>query len=509
MSRTQNMVRNMKWSYIGTFSTMVLGFVVRTVLIYSLGKTFLGLNSLYASVIGVLSIAELGVGGILNTQLYKPVAENDEKTIIVILQLYKKIYRFIAFAVLAIGLALFPFLEAFLKGAEDIAYVKLYYLFFLFNTVTTYFVSYKFSISNAEQKNYINTNFDTISTLVMYVLQIMSLILYKSYFLFMFVNSLTIFVKAMVITIYMNNRYPILKAREKCRLEQGKMQELKKNIIGGVANRFSDSAINQTDSMIISAFVNIDSLGLASNYVVLRSYVEKFTKPLLDNHGSTIGNYVSMESKDRKVLLVKTLQLYSFLIYGLSALLLYFISTPFIRIWLGEDMTVTNDIVLMIALGLLVSGVGDRPYVLFKGAHGIFYDDWYVSFATAFVNLTVSIILAIPLGIVGVYIGTVCTNLVSVIWRPFIFYKKSTGESVSNYFIRLIRNLGIVFVCGAGCSFVFSQLQISSVILEIFIKGLVISICFVALCIIVFFRTEEFKYIVKLLKQIIFRRKEL
>lgn len=506
MSRTGNMVRNMKWSYMGTLSTMILGFVVRTVLVHSLGRTFLGLNSLYASVIGVLAIAELGVGSILNTQLYKPVAENDEKTIIAILQLYKKIYRIIAFVVLGIGLALLPYLDVFLKGAENIDNAKGYYLFFLFNTVITYFVQYKFSISNAEQKNYINTNFDTISTLVMYILQIISLLVFKSYFWFLFVNSLTLFIKALVITFYMNKRYPVLNVREHYFLDDEKKNELKKNIIGGVANKFADSAINQTDSMIISAFVNVDALGLATNYVTLRGYVEKFTKPLLDNHGSTIGNFVSVESKERKVLLMKTLQLYALIIYGLSSLLLFFIATPFVKIWLGNDMTVTNDIVFMIALGMLVSGVGDRPYVLFKGSHGIFHDDWYVSFVSAIVNLVVSIILAIPFGIVGVYIGTVCTNLVSVIWRPFIFYKKGTDDSVINYFIRLIRNFVIVFMTGFTCNFLFSQVAIDNVFLEIIFRGVVVTVAFSVTCLVVFFRTEEFKYIIKLVKGIILRK---
>ena len=38
--------------------------------------------------------------------------------------------------------------------------IKVYYLIYLFNTVTSYLVSYKFSLTNAEQKNYVFTNFN-------------------------------------------------------------------------------------------------------------------------------------------------------------------------------------------------------------------------------------------------------------------------------------------------------------------------------------------------------------
>ena len=67
---------------------------------------------------------------------------------------YKKAYRTIAGVVAGIGLILVPFLKFFIKnpGNYGIGELTTYYLIFLFNTVSTYFVSYKYSLVNAEQK---------------------------------------------------------------------------------------------------------------------------------------------------------------------------------------------------------------------------------------------------------------------------------------------------------------------------------------------------------------------
>ena len=499
MSRTKMLAKNIKWSYVGSIATTLMGILVRTVFVYTLGTTMLGINSLYASILGVLSIAELGIGAILNTQLYQPVAEKDEKTVVGIMQLYRKVYLMIALIIAVVGVFMIPFLHVFMKDADAVPYVEIYYLFFLFNTVITYLTSYKFSISNAEQKNYINTNFETLFNLLVYVGQAVVLLVFRNYLLYLLVQTIILLVKAMSISWYMNKQYPVLRSREKVTLDDEKMKMIKKYLFAVVFNRFSDTAINQTDSMIISSFVSVNSLGMVSNYTALRTYVERFTKPLLDNSGSVVGNFVNVESEERKCLLIKSLQLYGFWIYGVVSLMLYFLATPFVEVWLGKEYMISDGIVFVICLNLMLSGVGDRPYVIFKNSHGRFYDDWHVVIASAIVNLVVSITLVIPFGIVGVFLGTTCTILVSVFGRPFIFYKQATGEAVGKYIGRVVRNFLIVFLTGCICVFVFrAGITIENRILELIYRGFVVFVVSNVCWLLLFYRTEEFKYLKKL-----------
>ena len=60
INRTKNAARNMMMGFINKIIVLLLPFVVRTAFIYSLGAEYLGLNSLFSSILSVLSVAELG-----------------------------------------------------------------------------------------------------------------------------------------------------------------------------------------------------------------------------------------------------------------------------------------------------------------------------------------------------------------------------------------------------------------------------------------------------------------
>lgn len=130
MSRIDKAAKNVKYGYMGIITQLALGFVSRTVFIYILGVTYLGVNSLYANVLGILSFAELGIGTAMNYSLYKPIAENDRETIKALMLLYKRAYRIIAIIISVAGLSLVPFLKYIIKDPGSITVGELQ-LFFI------------------------------------------------------------------------------------------------------------------------------------------------------------------------------------------------------------------------------------------------------------------------------------------------------------------------------------------------------------------------------------------
>ena len=61
-SRMLNAKRNAIWGIVYKVVTLFLPFIVRTIMIKTLGAEYLGLSSLFTSVLNVLSLAELGFG---------------------------------------------------------------------------------------------------------------------------------------------------------------------------------------------------------------------------------------------------------------------------------------------------------------------------------------------------------------------------------------------------------------------------------------------------------------
>ena len=167
MSRTTNAIKNTGFGLLGKLANLILAFLSRTIFIYFLGSTYLGVNGLYSEILSLLSFAELGFGSAMTFAMYKPVADKDTEKIKRLLGFYKTVYRIVAVIITVAGLCLIPFLQYIVKGAEwlNVTELRLYFLIFLANTVVGYFVTYKFAYLNALQKNYINTVIDVPLTL--------------------------------------------------------------------------------------------------------------------------------------------------------------------------------------------------------------------------------------------------------------------------------------------------------------------------------------------------------
>ena len=104
LSKTEYTAKNAMWSIVGKLIGDISGFISRSFFIKYLGLYYLGLNSLFASVLSVLSLAELGIGSAITFSLYKPLSEGDTEKIKSLMKYYKRAYTGIALAVTALGL---------------------------------------------------------------------------------------------------------------------------------------------------------------------------------------------------------------------------------------------------------------------------------------------------------------------------------------------------------------------------------------------------------------------
>lgn len=119
---------------------VILGFITRKVFIDYLGVEYLGYNSVFANILQMLNLADLGIGVAITSYLYKPLAENNNKRIIAIMYIYKKLYSIIGFIVLGFGLVVSVFLKTLIPDANcGIWYLRLLFYINLIGTVSTYF----------------------------------------------------------------------------------------------------------------------------------------------------------------------------------------------------------------------------------------------------------------------------------------------------------------------------------------------------------------------------------
>ena len=500
MGRIQKAGKNIIFGYISNLVILLVNFIQRTVFIYVLGRTFSGVKDTYTSVLSVLSLAELGIGTALNYSLYKPVAERDIEKIKSYMRFYKKAYLTIAGVIAAAGIAISPFLKLFLKnpGNLTVKELTLYYYLFLFNTVISYFVAYKYSLSNAEQKNYIQTNIATLTKIAAATVQITVLLLFRNFLFYLLAQSVVEFLQKIFVTLYMNRLYPYLRDKDVKKLTPQETRIVASKTKALICHKVGDVARLQTDTLVISSFVNVDTSAVVGNYLYIITYVGNFVNIIFDSVISGFGNVVATESKERQYLLFKVYRFFACWLFGFGAVGFFHLLTPFIGgIWLRDDgWTLPQMTVTLLVTDFYLKG-GRTVLLNFKIASGLFEQDRFLPLVQGAVNLVVSIALVQKIGVTGVYVGTLVSGILANLIRPGIIYRACFDKKAGAYFKDSLKYIGVILAVGAVAApirhMIMGEVTIFTFALMVIVITLLYNLVFLA----VFHRTEEFSYLWK------------
>lgn len=500
MGRIQKAGKNIIFGYISNLVILLVNFIQRTVFIYVLGRTFSGVNETYTSVLSVLSLAELGIGTALNYSLYKPVAERDIEKIKSYMRFYKKAYLTIAGVIAAAGIAISPFLKLFLKnpGNLTVKELTLYYYLFLFNTVISYFVAYKYSLSNAEQKNYIQTNIATLTKIAAATVQITVLLLFRNFLFYLLAQSVVEFLQKIFVTLYMNRLYPYLRDKDVKKLTPQETRIVASKTKALICHKVGDVARLQTDTLVISSFVNVDTSAVVGNYLYIITYVGNFVNIIFDSVISGFGNVVATESKERQYLLFKVYRFFACWLFGFGAVGFFHLLTPFIGgVWLRDDgWTLPQMTVTLLVTDFYLKG-GRTVLLNFKIASGLFEQDRFLPLVQGAVNLVVSIALVQKIGVTGVYVGTLVSGILANLIRPGIIYRACFDKKAGAYFKDSLKYIGVILAVGAVAApirhMIMGEVTIFTFALMVIVITLLYNLVFLA----VFHRTEEFSYLWK------------
>lgn len=493
-TRSSYAIKNVILGYVCTFFMDLLAFANRTVLVWVLGKNYVGINGLFTDVLGILSFAELGIGTALNFSLYKPVAQGDNEKIKSLMRLYKTAYRLIAFVIAIIGLLTLPFLSFVVKDPGNIGDIHVYYLIFLFNTVTSYFVSYKYSLVNARQENYLFSIINMTTKAVSLCVQLIAVFLFSNYLWYLMAGAVVDLIQKIWIAKYLDHRYPILCEKNVQILEKNEKKKIWKNVRALIWHKIGDVSVHQTDNVIVSAFIDIATVGKVTYYNMFIQTANQLLSVAMNAVVGGLGNAISSESVEKRYELFRAYRFVAFWLYGYVSIGMYFMLSKLIRLLVGEDMLLSNLVLFLILLNFYM--MGNRIALNnMKVAGGVFQQDKFVALLQAVVNLVVSIVMVKIIGLPGVYVGTLIQGTLSTIIKPIITYKEMFHTSAIEYFTSGTKYIGSIFIAGCFCwnmdRFLFTGNKFLTFILEIIFISVFVNGVF-WLC---FRKTREFQYI--------------
>ncbi len=503
-SRTVNSLKSAVTGIGGQLITLILKFVSRTVFIHTIGVEYLGINGLFSSVITILNISELGLQTAIVYSLYKPLATGDEKKISATMNLLRRAYSFIGAAVLFLGAALYPFLPYLMKGTTDLVDVNLVYALYVLNSVFSYwFYAYKSAILQADQKRYVSNIVNNAVSVATVVIQIFVLTVFRSFIGYTVVQLLCSVVQGLIAAAVVDKRYPYLKQNKREKLEKSEIKTILKNLFALSLYKVSAAVLNATDNMIISAKISTVAVGMHSNYVLILSAVTQIVQNMFSAFTASIGNLFAVEAKEKSEFIFRCLNFLNFWVYGFCAICLWNLFNPFIEIMWGKDMLFDDLTVLVIVLNFLTAGL-QNAVISYKDACGLFWKGRYRPLASAALNIIISLLLVKPMGVAGVFLGTILSRFLTTWWfDAWLVHRNAFGISPNKYYLRYFMSLIRVIFVGAAISFATAPLEAYGTWAIFAVRAAACLIIPNVIFFIRFRKSEEFLYLVSAAKPLI------
>lgn len=454
---------------------LVVALYVRRLLILCVGNEANGLNSLYGSIIGLLAVAELGVGSAIVFSMYRPIVEGAKDRVAALFCLYRKLYRIIGAVIFVVGLAVMPFLPRMISDYEALDInVYITYLLTLISVVLSYLYGAKTSLIEAHKDNYITTVIGGVSRLVRYGMQIAVLLIWQSFVLFLVCQIIeTILIGCATEAVVRKLHPEIIRMHEK--LDEDTKQEVSKNVKAMFMHKVGAILVGAVDSLVISTFIGVVILGKYSNYMAIAGAMTGVITLIFIPLTSVIGHLcASSEPKEIKRYFNHFCSL-NYIVGLIFYLGYYAVIDNLITLVFEPGLEMVRAVAFTITLSQFILYMRHAP-LLFRDASGTFYYDRWKPFAEGVSNLILSVlfvkILPEEYCVVGVIVATIITSLlICDIIEPHIIYKYVFKETARRFYFRNYGGIVLFSVCMG----IMEKLRVSTGnnLSELFINGFI------------------------------------
>lgn len=465
LDKAKNAKRNVVFGVGLKIYQIFLPFLFRGIIVYTLGVEYLGLNSLFTSVLQVLNLAELGVGSAMVFSMYRPIAEDDEAKICALMHLYKLYYRAIGAVILVLGLLLTPFIPKLINGTvpNDINVYVLYIMNLLATVLSYWLFAYRNSVLQAHQRLDVGSKLTVITDTIKYLLQLAALFLCANYYLYVLAILFTQVLNNILTAVAAKRMYPRYNpsgrlSKEETRAINHRIKDLFTSKLGGVI-------VNSADTIVISAFIGLEVLAIYQNYFYIVNAIMSFIAILNSSVLAGIGNSMIVRSKKENY---KEFRLF---VFGEAWILAYCaccFSTmfqPFMTMWMGKNLLLDYPIVIL----LCVYFIGYEYVMLlsvYKDAGGIWHEDRFRPLISGIANLILNIVLVQFIGLYGIILSTIISVFgISAPWITRNVYKLIfKDENLSEFIRAIIKYICVLAVAMFCVNFICNMIQYDTLI---------------------------------------------
>ena len=507
-SKAYNVFRSTVLGAINNVLIVGLSFLSRKLFLQYIGLDYLSVAQVINNLLTIVAFSELGLSNAVLYMLYKPVANDDKKSILRIIYLYRRFNRYIGLLILAVGLIIMPTLPMFVKTSVPLSTIFLIYLINLCLIVSTYFYTYRSILLSAYQKDYIISAISSIISFIRILFQCLIIYFTHDYLCFLFLEVISSLTQNLLVYYKIGILYPFITrlrlAENDLLLLNADKKILKSNVLSMASVRIAAIVINNTDIVLIS-WLNTLMVGLTANYMSVSNCIKSLVAILQNSLMHSVGISIEERAQEERYRLFRCVLLVNTFIGGVVFIWLGTVWNDIIELWIGKEYII--DIYIVILLLLNVSwGFFIATIWMFRDTAGLFTKVRKMLLLNAILNLLLSIVLCFYLGVAGVFLGTIVADLLTDFWydSKLVYNDLFNRSDYLNYIKHVIKNVFLVTTLTFTLNEFFVMFDVS--LLSLLIKSS-LSICIYMMAFyFIYRRKDEFTY---LCNQIIKLKKRL
>ena len=467
--------------------------LLKWMIVYVFSDQYLGLTSLFSSILQVLSVAELGFSSAIIYNLYKTLANNDICKVRAIMAFYKRVYRIVGTIIAIIGVCLMPLLPYLIKD-EVPKEINIYYLYalFLINTCAGYFFfAYKVTLLDALQRLDLAKKAYSIVNFCKCCLQVVSLYYIKNYYLFIALNILGTSLNNIFAALICQKKYPQYYCEGTIDTETHK--DIISRVKGLVICNVSSVTYTSFDSIILSSFIGLSTVAIYNNYLTICNIITKIIVVIRSSMQASVGNSIATESKEKNYQDMLFLQ-FSFSVIAtwcVSCLLSLF--QPFMTWWMGKDRLLGEIDIVLLCMWFFIS-VTEHAFFVYLSGNGLWWEMKLPYIFSSICNIILNIVLGFYFGVSGIIFSTMIVTLIfGFFWQSAILFKHYFLVKPLYYYLRqAVYFLVCIVVCSLSY-FINSIIPYDESLLSLFFRAGICTLVSITVMFLCYFKTKSFQ----------------
>lgn len=470
--RKRRLIYNTASSIVNQFITIISGFILPKLILTYYGSDVNGLVSSITQFLGFIALLDLGVGAVVQSAYYKPLADNDIRRTSLLFLNSRRFFRKIGLSLLAYVLLLCIFYPRFVITP----FSDLYTVTLILAIAVSLFFQYFFAIPNqlilnADQRFYIQSNAQIVCIILNVIISTILILCGFSIQVVKLAASLIFVLRPIYLLFYVKKHYtidyevkdPLFKIEQKW---------------NGLAQHFATVIMNSSGAVIISIFLTISDVSIYSIYLLVVNGLKQFVNSLADGFSSLLGNIIA--SGDREEL-KRTFSLFEWIVHNIvvwvysvtGVLLVSFVMWYTSGIYDADYKQPSFSALLCLSYGIFCLRL---PYNTIICSSGHFRQTQTSAIIEVLICIIASCLSVVRFGLVGISLGM----LLAVVYRIIYFIKYIHGNILKYDYQRTIKlfinDLGIILLVIAVHTVLDNYIPISEVLLNLILHAFVLSI---------------------------------